>query len=290
MSSVAEYKFDENFEVTAEVKRDFDEYGYILLRGVLDKEELSMVEGTIKGSDAITKYLYYDKEYEGKKTDKVMWSHPGSDVTGMVARSEKLAGIMEKLLGGEVYHYHTKLMMKEAGTGARHVWHQDYGYWYHNGCLFPDMGTVFLALDPCRRENSCLQVLRGSHKCGRIEHKPVREQYAVDEERRVEIAQHYPHQYIEMEAGDALYFHCNLIHSSSDNTSSRRRWAFLTAYNRASNNPVIEHHHPQYTPLDKVPNSAIKECANYTDMEGKIFLDPKRDASIKTNFRTISQA
>jgi len=32
-----------------------------------------------------------------------------------------------QLLGGEVYHYHTKLMMKEAHTGGSFVWHQDYG-------------------------------------------------------------------------------------------------------------------------------------------------------------------
>ena len=31
-------------------------------------------------------------------------------------------------------------------------------YWYHNTCLFPDMMTVFIALDPCRQENGCLQV------------------------------------------------------------------------------------------------------------------------------------
>ena len=32
-----------------------------------------------------------------------------------------------QLLGGEVYHYHTKLMMKEAHTGGSFIWHQDYG-------------------------------------------------------------------------------------------------------------------------------------------------------------------
>ena len=31
-------------------------------------------------------------------------------------------------------------------------------YWYENGCLYPDMGAVFIALDPCTTENGCLQV------------------------------------------------------------------------------------------------------------------------------------
>lgn len=47
---------------------------------------------------------------------------------GMIGRCNKVAGTMEDLLGGEVYHYHTKLMMKEAHTGGSFVWHQDYGY------------------------------------------------------------------------------------------------------------------------------------------------------------------
>ena len=52
--------------------------------------------------------------------------------------------------------------------------------------------------------------------------------------------------------GDALFFHCNLLHCSSANMSTARRWAFLCAYNRADNDPVIKHHHPNYTPLQKV--------------------------------------
>ena len=57
---------------------------------------------------------------------------------------------------------------------------------------------------------------------------------------------------VELDSGDALFFHCNVLHQSDQNNSDRRRWAFLIAYNRASNPPVIKHHHPQYTPLVKV--------------------------------------
>ncbi len=45
----------------------------------------------------------------------------------MVGRCEKVARTMSALLGGEVYHYHTKLTMKEPHTGGSFVWHQDYG-------------------------------------------------------------------------------------------------------------------------------------------------------------------
>ena len=52
--------------------------------------------------------------------------------------------------------------------------------------------------------------------------------------------------YILYIVGDALFFHSNLLHTSNANDSQYRRWAFLCAYNRKSNNPIIEHHHPQY--------------------------------------------
>ncbi|XP_052790239.1 probable phytanoyl-CoA dioxygenase [Mya arenaria] len=201
----------------------------------------------------------------------ILWQHPGNDVTGMVGRCEKVAGTCDMLLEGEVYHYHTKLMKKPAKIGGKHIWHQDYGYWYNYGNLFPNMMTVFIAVDKCTKENSCLQVLPGSHKCGRIEHVKIAAQQGADMDRVAEIRKHCPLEYVEMEPGDALFFHCNLLHCSSANTSGNRRWAFLCAYNRADNDPIKDHHHPHYTKLEKVPNSAVLECTNLTDMTGKQF-------------------
>ena len=31
-------------------------------------------------------------------------------------------------------------------------------YWYNNGCLYPDMATVFIPVDKCTKSNGCLQV------------------------------------------------------------------------------------------------------------------------------------
>jgi ectoine hydroxylase-related dioxygenase (phytanoyl-CoA dioxygenase family) len=66
--------------------------------------------------------------------------------------------------------------------------------------------------------------------------------------------------YCEMEPGDGLFFHCNLLHRSDQNRSADRRWTLLCCYNAARNNPYLEHHHPFYTKLDVVPDSAVKEA------------------------------
>jgi hypothetical protein len=123
-------------------------------------------------------------------------------------------------------------------------------------------------------------VLRGSHKAGRIDHKRVGGQNGADTERVEMLMQALPLVQVELEAGDALFFHCNLLHCSDQNNSDRRRWAFLIAYNKASNDPILPHHCPQYTPLVKVSNEDILNC-DCTDLTGKEFMDPKNDNSVK---------
>ena len=57
-----------------------------------------------------------------------------------------------------------------------------------------------------------------------------------------------------MEPGDALFFHCNLLHRSDQNRSEHPRWSMICCYNAARNDPYKESHHPRYTPLRKVPD------------------------------------
>ncbi|KAL8606299.1 hypothetical protein ACOMHN_024194 [Nucella lapillus] len=285
--SIKGYQFQPgSFEVTSEMKADFDTNGYIMVRNLLTEEELKKVRGVLEDSDVIKEYAYDLDDGAKMKSRMCMWNQPGNDVTGMVARSEKVAGTCEKLLGEEVYHYHTKLMMKEPFTGGRFVWHQDYGYWYDNTCLFPDMMTVFIAMDPCRQDNGCLQVLQGSNRCGRIEHKKIANQMGADLDRVDMLKSVCPLVSVEMDPGDALFFHCdalffhcNLLHTSSQNQGPHRRWAFLSAYNTTRNNPLHKHVHPFYTKLNKVPDSAIVECTVDWDVAGKdFFTKAKREA------------
>jgi ectoine hydroxylase-related dioxygenase (phytanoyl-CoA dioxygenase family) len=177
----------------------------------------------------------------------------------MFARCERMVRSVEKLLGGEVYHYHSKMIMKDAKVGGAWAWHQDYGYWYQNGVLFPDLCSVSIAVDSATRENGCLQVIPGSHHCGRINHVLSGEQAGADMERVNEILKRLPLVYCVMEPGDAVFFHSNLLHRSDQNVSDLPRWSMICCYNSARNNPYKESHHPCYTPLQMVPDSRIQE-------------------------------
>ena len=239
----------------------YERDGYILIPSLFDAEEIALLRGAIETDPQLQASLYNRNDASGKATRMATWNHPGNSVYGLAARSHRVVDTMEDMLGGEVYHYHSKLTAKEPLEGGAWEWHQDYGYWYHNGCVFPYMASVMVALDKTTRENGCLQVIRGSHHAGRVEHGVLPgDQVGANPRRVEEMLKNLDLVYAEMAPGDGLFFHANVMHRSDQNRSPDRRWTVLFCYNAARNNPYLEHHHPQYTPLMKVEDEAIKKA------------------------------
>lgn len=285
MMAASEYTYTAgSWRVTAAMKKAYEENGYIIVRNMFSKEEVAKVRSALEDPNGIQKFAFSRSDGKSRNLRFVLWNHPGRDVTGVMARTHRVAGTAEELMGGdEMYHYHTKVTMKDARTGGSFSWHQDYGYWYKNGCLYPDLLSVFIPMDDSEKENGCLQVLKGSHRLGRLNHNDLGEQLEADPERVTEASKALEHVYVEMKAGDALFFNCNLLHTSAANNSDRRRWVFIVAYNKRSNNPYKDHHHARYTPMQKVPDAALLECQE-TDLEGKWFMEPGEDYSVPRNF------
>jgi len=255
----------------------FHDEGYLIVRGVFDAEEADILRAAAAADQSFKENAYDLEDGEGGKAQLVLWNSAGEDLWGAIARSERIVNAMEQLLGDEVYHYHSKMSIKQPRTGGAWSWHQDYGYWYQNGCLWPDMGSAFIAVDPNTRENGCLQVLKGSHKLGRIEHGRYGDQTGADPERTAEATKVMETVYVELDPGDTLYFHSNLLHRSDQNTSDSQRWSLICCYNTKHNNPYKESHHPFYQPLEKLADSAIKEMGAKLFEEGADFWNPAED-------------
>ncbi|MFL5241460.1 MAG: phytanoyl-CoA dioxygenase family protein [Gemmataceae bacterium] len=248
-----------NGPLSANQMTDFERRGFVLLRGLFDREECELLLDGLSIETGNHENALARRDGEGGVTRLKVWNQAGDDLFGLVGRLPRMVDPVEQVLAGEVYLYHSKVTMKEPFTGGAWAWHQDYGYWYNNGCLFPLMASCMVALDPCTRENGCLQVLEGSHLMGRIDHGKVGDQTGADPDRVAEAVKVLPTVYCEMAPGDALLFHCNTLHRSDQNHSPTRRTTFICCYNAARNNPYKEHHHPRYYPLEKVADSALKE-------------------------------
>ncbi len=255
----------------------FHRDGYLFLEHFLDEAETQLLQQACRADSLLQQHAMAVKDASGRRTNLSLWNHPGNDIYGMIARSERMVNAVEQLLEDEVYHYHSKLSAKQPRVGGAWEWHQDYGYWYKNGCLFPDMLSVFIAVDPCTKENGCMQVLRGSHRLGRIEHGFQGEQTGADLERVAEAKQRLDLVYCEMSPGTALFFHGNTLHMSEANLSDQPRWGLICCYNSRHNNPYKEHHHPCYTPLVKVPDAAIQSIGAAPTEAAQRFLQQDED-------------
>jgi hypothetical protein len=242
---------------TSEQIAQFHRDGYLFVRGLFTGEEIGLLGETARNDHAMDQAATSMDDGSGNDVRLSLWNHPGDGVYGMVARCRRVVDRVEDLLEDEVYHYHSKMILKDAKVGGAWAWHQDYGYWYQNGLLFPDLVSVMIAVDDATQENGCLQVLQGSHRMGRINHILTGDQAGADLEHVEEARKRLELVHCEMKAGDALFFHSNTLHCSAANNSDHPRWALICCYNTKSNDPYKASHHPGYTPLEKVDDAMV---------------------------------
>ena len=262
--------------------------GYLFARELFSSEEIALLGETARNDHAMDQAASSMDDGQGNDVRLSLWNHPGDGIYGMIARSERIVERVEQLLDDEAYHYHSKMILKDAKVGGAWAWHQDYGYWYQNGLLFPNLCSVMIAVDEATTENGCLQVLKSSHNMGRVNHILTGDQAGADTEYVTEALKKLETVQCAMAPGDALFFHCNLLHCSAANLSDRARWALICCYNARSNDPFKESHHPGYTKLDKVNDEMVlqvgKDDAKRTSVEfANLVADDKSAQSLKEN-------
>jgi ectoine hydroxylase-related dioxygenase (phytanoyl-CoA dioxygenase family) len=249
----------DRFELSDDDMVSFNRDGYLLVRSLFGAEEMSGLLDFAKRDRAIVDESYVRRDATGGETRLAVRNDlDDTSVYTAIVRCRRVAGTMTSLLEDEVYHYHHKMMLKEPQVGGAWEWHQDYGYWYNFGCLYPDMGSCMIAVDEATQANGCLQVLRGSHRIGRVDHIKVGEQVGADPQRVAVAMERHELVYCEMNSGDALFFHANLLHRSDRNQSDNPRWSLICCFNTRSNDPYIQDgRHPNYSPLEIWPDDRV---------------------------------
>ena len=273
-----------HFQLTSQNIADYERDGYVIIKNFLQTEEVDKLYKIATGDDTLQKHAFDLNDQSGKKTKLTLWYTPGNDAYGLLTKSKRMVESVDKLMDGEsaVCHFHSKLMQKEPKVGGAWEWHQDYGYWYKNEFLLPDqMMSAMVAITDANKANGCLQVIKGSHKMGRIEHGFAGEQ--------VGASQHYVDLalktmelvYVEIQAGDALFFHSNLLHRSEANLSDKPRWSLISVYNRSANVPYNEPSKSSTIPLEAVPDEALMTWETEGIGAGANFLEKEKDEALK---------
>ena len=239
-------------------RQSYHHDGFLVIRNLFSKEEIDLLY-SVATDQTISANSFDLNDQSGRKTKLTLWFTPGDDSFGLMSRCERIITGVQTLLGpGEVCHFHSKIMQKEPHVGGAWEWHQDYGYWYKNGFLYPEaLISVMVALTDATIENGCLQVLKGTHKMQRFEHLFAGEQQGADMDFVREAEKVSELVYCELKAGDVLFFHSNILHRSEANLSDTARWSVISAYNLSYNKPFREKHTSCIEPVNVVPDSAL---------------------------------
>jgi ectoine hydroxylase-related dioxygenase (phytanoyl-CoA dioxygenase family) len=167
---------------------------------------------------------------EGKKPEDLDVPHYAYPELFEWLLADEVLDVVEPLVGPDIALWSSHFIAKPPGKGRAVPWHEDSSYW--QGWLEPqEVVTVWLAIDPSRRENGCMRVIPGSHSHGFSEYEPVDTETNVfhakiradqfDESKAVDL---------ELEPGQFHLHHAKMIHGSNANTSNLRRCGYTMRY------------------------------------------------------------
>jgi hypothetical protein len=263
----------------------FESDGFVVLPSFFTAAEIAPLRGACLADPSVGGRLRAVADSSGNAQEVIEWTEFTDDYLGLLPRVARLIRGAQTLLGKPCYPWHSKLSMKAPRTVGRWDWHQDYPYWYEEGCLRPDMLTCMIGVDRVTRENGCVTVIRGSHLLGRINHVRVGAASGCDPRRLELVKQRLPLVAVELEPGDACFFHANTLHASGGNPTDHPRTLLHCSYNTIENSPFVEdgQDHHRYKPFTTVPDSALTDRPWSDDriwnevIQGKLFNTVRED-------------
>lgn len=253
----------------------FQEDGFIVKRGLFGAKELLPLQEELEGDPDIRGSQASIPDLQGKLWKVSIWNELNDTYAGKLPRLARMLDNTSLLLGEESYFWHIKLVRKSNDIPGAVDWHQGYAYWYDD-CIFPNTVTCSVALDSNNLENGCLNVVKGSHRAGRIDMIDVGGAHIADPVRAREVIDRLEVVSCEMEAGDAVFFHANMLHGSVPNTTDTPRTLMHCVYNAKSNtvwNPEIAPHRV-YRKTEPLADDTLERGDFDTVFEKHTFFDP----------------
>ena len=215
----------------------YDEEGYLILRGLLPREEIArildrvdgMLEGRYDGAGCKVGPASAASDRDPGRLIKFVMpmEFPIRDpVLRASADHPLLKSLVSRLLRAkDVVLFQQQALVKEPGAVNATPWHQDEHYWRlgdRRGC------TAWMPLVPATRANGTMHLLPRSHKGRLVPHESagggsIFQKLAepIDEAKLVPL---------ELEPGDVSFHDKGLIHGAYSNAGTTRRVAFAQHY------------------------------------------------------------
>ena len=187
-----------------------------------------------EGEDLYTRLASLEKEWSGiaPLIHNREQTRPG---LAKLWSSDNLLDMVEQFIGPDISgHPVSVVRTKTPNTPLMTVpWHQDAAY-FEEGAEKTLQPTAWIPFTDVSEKNGTLQVIRGSHKTGKVfPHRPEKET-AHPESWYIHIEEEDlpPGERVvcEMKMGSMLWHRNNLVHRSTENTSDKVRWSVDIRY------------------------------------------------------------
>lgn len=199
-----------NYALTGEEVARFHEQGFLGPLAAVSPDEMAQIRHHIE-SDVL------QRDGRNPRT-RLQSRHMDSKVVFDLASHPAIVDRMASLYGPHLILWATNFFNKEPG-GSEIPWHQDVNYWP----LEPIINiSAWIAIDDVRIDNSCVQILPGSHKKV-VPHIRSREGMAFGEEADPKYFDAAQIVNMELAPGEFFLFNEKLLHHSEPNRSNRRR-------------------------------------------------------------------
>jgi ectoine hydroxylase-related dioxygenase (phytanoyl-CoA dioxygenase family) len=232
--------------LTSEQIAFFRANGYILVKGLLTKEEASHLRSETHAlAERLARHGSIDATWgsareavASAKDTQILHCHDVQFQAAAFSRlivDPRLTEVAAQIIGSEnVQLHHTKMFIKPPEKGSPFPMHQDAPYFPHDN---HSMIAAIIHFDDAPLEKGCVRVVPGSHKLGMLEHSTEGGHHLPFEKYPIEDATPCP-----AEAGDALFFSYLTIHGSGVNTSDEARTTLLVQMRDAADPPSAQVH------------------------------------------------
>ena len=229
----------------------FERDGYLVVRGLVDRPSVDeMRETVLRALDPLEGPAEFEADvgYPGSPASRdavggntprrLLHAFSRGPLFRRWATTPELASTLCRVMREDRIEmsqcHHNCVMTKHPGFSSSTAWHQDIRYWSFDA---PELVSVWLALGPEREENGALRLIPGSHRLdldrGRFDrHLFLRPEI---EKNRELIA---TSSLVELEAGDALLFHCRIFHAAGMNASGEVKLSVVFTYHGSGNRPI----------------------------------------------------
>lgn len=148
--------------------------------------------------------------------------------------SDEILDLVEPIIGPDIALFSSHFICKPKGNGKRVPWHEDSAYWKTMLPATMEVVTVWLAIDPSRLENGCMQVIPRTHNTGK---KGFSDYDPTDTTKNIfptEITKSQRDETkavaIELEPNQASLHDARIIHGSEPNLSRLRRCGYTMRF------------------------------------------------------------